>query len=136
MKVPYASIITAIAGLILSYMESAYLVNNYNQGVGIKPSSFLFSAAMVSVAFSRKGERAYSHFPEWVRISFEFIGKNSFAIYLIHCYLITCISPAFTAHALSWGVRWGVVLSSTILLIEFLKRLFPSRITFLLGIYD
>ena len=39
----YLSFFLALAGLIISYYESAYLMHNYRGGVGIKPSSFLFS---------------------------------------------------------------------------------------------
>lgn len=133
MKFPYMPLAIAIAGLILSYIESVYLLNSFGQGVGIKPSSFLYSAAIVSLFFSPKVEGAYSYIPRWAGQAIEFVGKNSFAIYLIHCYIIIVISPS---PLLPWMLKWGVILVSTMLIVELIKLTFPKRFNYYLGIYD
>ena len=44
-------VVVTIIGFALSVMESNYLLEHYGKGVGIKPSSFIYSAGMVFLMF-------------------------------------------------------------------------------------
>lgn len=125
-----------VVGLIMSYLESVYLLNHYGQGVGIKPSSFLYYGAILSVLLSAKVENFYGYKSNIIKRIVEYIGKNSFAIYLIHCYLIAASSSFMTIIHLPWICRWLLILTLTILAVEFIKVILPSRFCYYLGIYD
>ena len=65
-------VIILVAGLVMSIIESNYLLFHYGKGVGIKPSSFIYSAGMVFLMFSSKLENlirrtgAIYRFTTWI----------------------------------------------------------------------
>ena len=118
-------------GLILSYVESLYLVSNYGSGYGIKFSSFVFSAGVILLFLSSKLERVYpcsflNRFIEWV-------GRNSFFIYLFHCYIVIALDRI--PIELPWIARWIIVVTSSVAIAEGFKCL-PPRIRYYIGSYD
>lgn len=81
----YPYVIITLCGLVLSYLESKYYISIGSGGVGIKPSSFLYSFGIIAIAFSSKLENLLQG-KTLVERMLNYIGRISFGIYLIHCY--------------------------------------------------
>lgn len=123
-------IFITIIGYIFSIVESNYLLSQYGQGVGIKLSSFIYSAGIVYLLFSNKVERLICKTGIIYKI-FVKIGSLSFGIYLIHCYLVNLVDR-FPID--SWFIKFVMTLSLTILFILILKKTVPSKYHRFLGI--
>lgn len=120
-----------IMGYIFSVIESNYLLEQYGQGVGIKPSSFIYSVGMIYVLFSNKVERLICRTGVFYKI-FVKIGSLSFGIYLIHCYFIHYIVGRLSID--SWFLKFVMSLMLTILFIVILQKILPPRYHKYLGI--
>lgn len=124
-------IVITIIGFVLSVVESDYLLCHYGNGVGIKPSSYIYSAGMVSLMFSNRIEN-------WIRqtgLVYRFliwIGKLSFGIYLIHCYFINYFISRLPVD--SWLLKWVITLSLTVAFIMTLRKILPLKCHKYLGI--
>lgn len=121
----------AMLGFILSVIESNYLLDHYGKGVGIKPSSFIYSAGMVFLMFSNKMENLLSR----TGIIYRFIiwiGSLSYGIYLIHCYFVNFIVNQLPID--SWLLKWTLSLFLTTVFILILRRLLPTKYHKYLGI--
>ena len=123
--------VIAILGFILSVIETDYLLDHYGKGVGIKPSSFIYSAGMIFLLFSNKVEKlirrkgAIYRFIIW-------IGSLSFGIYLIHCYFISFFVKRLPID--SWLLQWSLALFLTVVFILILRKLLPTKYHKYLGI--
>lgn len=124
-------IVITILGFILSVIESDYLLDNYGKGVGIKPSSFIYSAGMIFLMFSNKVEKLVSRTGIIYRL-FIWIGSLSFGIYLIHRYFVSFLANRLTID--SWLLQWAIALFLTIVLIQILRKLLPTKYHKYLGI--
>lgn len=124
-------IVITILGLILSIMESDYLLDHYGKGVGIKPSSFIYSTGMIFLMFSNKVEKLLSQ----TGVIYKFIiwiGSLSFSIYLIHCYFVSYLVKRLPID--SWLLQWAIVLFLTVVFILILRKLLPTKYHKYLGI--
>lgn len=90
--------------------------------LGIKLSSFIFSAGVIWLFFSSKLEKSYRE--NKVMKFINWIGGISFGIYLLHCYVIIAVNKLFPQ--IGWLEKWALVLSVAILLIWIAKSLFPK----------
>ena len=111
-----------IVGVILSWIESKYLIELKGLGAGIKPSAFFYSFSFIMLAFNNKMERVFCE----NNIIVRFIGRvgfYSFAIYLIHNYIIGVYSRLFENN--NWFITGIIVFIITYGLILLKKRLFP-----------
>ena len=79
-------IIVIAAGLALQIIECNWLFSIDGRGLGIKLSSFVFSAGVVWLAFSERLENSYAETRFTAAINY--IGRISFGIYLLHVYVI------------------------------------------------
>ena len=123
--------VIAILGFILSVIETDYLLDHYGKGVGIKPSSFIYSAGMIFLMFSNKVENLIRRTGAIYRFII-WIGSLSFGIYLIHCYFITfCV---WRLPIDSWLLQWFIALCLTVGFILILRKLFPTKYHKCLGI--
>lgn len=113
----------AIGALVLQYIESKYLMK-FNGGVGIKPSSFIFSVIMIALLFSSKFEH-YSPKSGFVYKAIVFLGKISFGIYLIHYYVITVLNRIFPLITSFWVVDWLFVLVISTVIIVVVRKVAP-----------
>lgn len=120
-----------VVGLILSYIESKLLASNFGSGFGIKFSSFIYSYGCILLLLSRKFEQLY-HSRTLGRI-IEWVGRNSFVIYLFHCYIIIVLNKV--PLELSWMARWVIIVTLSIVVAQLLK-LMPSRLRYYIGSYD
>ena len=123
--------VITILGFILSVIESDYLLNHFGKGVGIKPSSFIYSAGMIFLMFSNKVENLIRQTGAIYRFII-WIGSISFGIYLIHCYFISFFVKRLPID--SWLLHWSLTLSLTVVLILILRKLLPTKYQKYLGI--
>lgn len=124
-------VVVSIIGFKLSVMESNYLLDHYGKGVGIKPSSFIYSAGMVFLMFSNKMEYLFSR----TGIIYRFIiwlGSLSFGIYLIHCYFVSFFVKRLPID--SWLMEWAFSIFLTVVFILILRKLLPIKYHKYLGI--
>lgn len=124
-------IVVAIIGFMLSVIDSYYLLDHYGKGVGIKPSSFIYSAGMVFLMFSSKMENLISRTGIIYRYII-WIGSLSFGIYLIHCYFVSFVVKRMPID--SWLLKWALSLFLTVGFILILRKLLPSKYHKYLGI--
>ena len=123
--------VIAILGFILSVIGTDYLLDHYGKGVGIKPSSFIYSAGMIFLMFSNKVENLIRRTGAIYRFII-WIGSLSFGIYLIHCYFISFCVRRLPID--SWLLQWAIALFLTIVLIQILRKLLPTKYHKYLGI--
>ena len=106
--------VISILGFILSVIESDYLLDHYGKGVGIKPSSYIYSAGMIFLMFSNKVENLIRRTGAIYRFII-WIGSLSFGIYLVHCYFISFFVKRLPID--SWLLQWAIVLFLTVVFI-------------------
>lgn len=121
-----------IVGFTVSVISSRYLFEAYHGGYGIKPSSFIYAFGAILFLFNKRVETLVSsHYNMFFR-SMVWLGKISFAVYLIHIYMINFVVNRFTID--SWFLRTFFALVLTVLFIVILKRLIPERLHKYVGI--
>ena len=120
-----------ILGFVLSVIESEYLLALYGKGVGIKPSSFIYSAGMIFLMFSNKVENLIRRTGAIYRFII-WIGSLSFGIYLVHCYFISFFVKRLPVD--SWLLKWSIALFLTVVFILILRKLLPTKYHKYLGI--
>ena len=124
-------IVITILGFIISVIESDYLLDHYGKGVGIKPSSFIYSAGMIFLMFSNKVENLIRRTGAIYRFII-WIGSLSFGIYLVHCYFISFFVKRLPID--SWLLQWSLALFLTVVFILILRKLLPTKYHKYLGI--
>ena len=124
-------IVISILGFILSVIESDYLLDHYGKGVGIKPSSFIYSTGMIFLMFSNKMEKFLSQ-TGFIYKFIIWIGSLSFSIYLIHCYFVSYLVKRLPID--SWLLQWAIALFLTVAFILILRKLLPTKYHKYLGI--
>lgn len=120
-KIQYP-ILMVLIGLMLQIAEYAYWSNLEVSALGIKLSSFIFSAGVIWLLFCRKIEDSYSE-----NLIFKIvrkIGEVSFGIYLLHCYLIWGVDQVFSG--IGWIEKWVLVLTLTMVVIFSVKAVIPK----------
>lgn len=122
-------VVITVAGLTLQIAEFIYWGHRGVGAFGIKISSFIFSAGVILVCFSKKAETRYNGN---IALSvINWIGGISFGIYLLHCYWIMIIHHF--APEMNWILKWTLVLSATILTIWIVKLVMPRTAKKYLG---
>lgn len=119
----YPYVILTICGLVLSYLESKYYISIGSGGVGIKPSSFLYSFGIIAIAFSSKLENLLQGKTSVERM-LNYIGRISFGIYLIHCYFILIFRENLSNqwNAMPWILKFSFVLLLSIVVIQIFRK--------------
>lgn len=120
-----------ILGFILSFIGSDYIVDHYGKGVGIKLSSFIYSAEMIFLMFSNKLDNLIIRTGAIYRFIIC-IGSLSLGIYLIHCYFISFFVKRLPID--SWLLQWSLTLFLTVVFILILRKLLPTKYHKYLGI--
>ena len=80
-----------IIGLVLSFFETKWVYPFHHIGYGIKPSSHLYSLAVIMLLFSQKVQTFFTS-DNWLFKASTRLGRISFGVYLIHCFFIMLIS--------------------------------------------
>lgn len=97
-----------------------------NEGLGIKPPSFVFSFLMILLLFSKKVQCTYSCDRLGTKL-IVLVGNISFGIYLIHNYIIYFVDY-FIGNS-SWAIRWLLTLLLALLIVLLGRNLLPQRLT-------
>lgn len=115
-------LILTITGFGLQILEYIFWLDKGQYALGIKLSSFIFSAGVIWLIFSHKIEKLYVEniFLKAIR----WIGGISFGIYLLHCYIIAAIGKILPS--IGWIERWAIVLCLTALVIWIVKLISPQ----------
>lgn len=106
-----------VGGLMLSFFEAKW-VNRY----GIKPSSHVYSLAVIMLLFSEKVQSLFTY-DNWIVKAFAYLGRISFGVYLVHCFFI-----GFIIHFihLNWALLTVGALALTIAFIYVTQRVVPA----------
>lgn len=110
-----------IAGFFIQLVEYSWLSDIGKNGIGIKPSSWLYSLGAILVLISGKLEQLYKEntITKIVRI----IGVNSFGIYLIHMLVLLFIQRLSIEN---WIVKLVLTLVTSLLIIKIIKKYLPQ----------
>lgn len=111
-----------VIGLALQIAEYIFWQNRGIPALGIKLSSFIFSAGVIWLCFADKVESRYRENVLFSAINW--IGGISFGVYLLHCYWIEIIRHFMPS--LNWAMFWILVLSVTVLTIWAIKSIMPD----------
>lgn len=129
-KILYVLIpISVILCIIESYMLQIYTCGV--KGFGIKLSTYIYSALMVLLLFSKQFEEKFNANLILNRI-ITYIGSISFGLYLLHCYFITIIFRYIDVD--NYFIRWGIISICSIMFVIALKKIIPSKHYKLLGL--
>lgn len=123
-------LLITIVGFACSILESNYLMGHYGYGVGIKPSSFLFSIGVILLMFTEKAEKNTNKCG-LIYNGLLKLGKMSFPIYLCHCYLLYCFDFSKVG---SWGIKFIIILIASILFVISLRYIIPRCMYKYLGL--
>lgn len=110
-------------------------MENYEGGAGIKPTSFVFSAGVCYLLLSARMEKLYDNVNGKIANVIEYLGKNSFVLYLLHIHVVKYTHRVLDV-TYSWALYFLVVLTLSVVMIEIMKKLIPSRYQYYLGIYQ
>lgn len=113
-----------VAGMILQSIEGNGLMQKYGEGLGMKPSAYLYALGMILVAFDQRCKDAYRSVPLLRPI--EYLGRVSLGIYLIHCYMIGVAKHLPYATEL-WGVKWIATLLLSAGFIWCVNKILPEK---------
>lgn len=120
-----------LIGLVLSQIESSFLVSHYGTGFGIKPSSFLYAFGTILLIFSSHIEKIIRKLLGDSNKLLIYVGNISFAIYLAHLSLLDHLVCRFSD---SWSVKWVSTLVISIVLIHTIRWILPTKYHKYLGI--
>ena len=109
--------------LTLEYFETRF-IDKLGYGGGIKPSSFLYSAFVILLLFSKKIEKAWNSYNFYFSSLVVWIGKMSFAIYLTHSLFARFVLPRLSITHL-WLTDWVIVFLLDLLFVYFLRKVIP-----------
>ena len=118
------SITIVLLGLLLELIEYTIL-----GGVGIKLSAFIYSFGIVLFILHPRVEASYKE-NTYTKI-IVYVGKISFAIYLIHCYIISILRKLFVFD--SWFLSWLLVSLITIFIIAIVRGTLPQKVNKYIG---
>ena len=123
-------LLITIVGFACSILESNYLMSHYGYGVGIKPSSFLFSIGVVLFLFTEMIEKIVSKSGSLYQ-GIVTLGRMSFTIYLCHCYFLYILG---IIHVNNWFLKFIIILTISGLFVTTLKRVVPKSMFKYIGL--
>lgn len=118
-----------MSGFILQVWECSYLDSIGVHGIGIKLSSFVYSAGVIMVAFSSKVERCFNGFRYMAPLAY--VGGASFGIYLLHVVVLQLMSRLVPLTG--WYFSWVSALLLSIAVISVCRRVHPRAAERFLG---
>lgn len=134
---PMVWIICVLGGGVLCMTESLHLNEPGTlSGFGQKASAMAFSFSTLGVLFSEKCRGIYEKYFDGVlnRLVVK-LGRYSFGIYLIHCFLISRLDSLLKFHGtLKWVVLTLSVLVGSFFVLFLAKRAFPKFSRLFLGV--
>lgn len=123
--------IFAVVTFILQMLEFIYIHETFGGGFGYKPTSILFSTAIVLLILHPKVRQTFVHKIRQQNI-IRIIGLYSFGIYLIHRYIISIIivSPIGDYN---WYIQWLLILIASTLIVYTCHKLLPKSFRNVIG---
>lgn len=98
-------------------------------GVGIKLSSYIYSCGVILLVLSPKVQTLYKD--NLFTATISYIGRISFGLYLIHCYVIQLLFVVFPTS--SWRLSFCIVTFVTILIVMLSRKVLPQYLNKYLG---
>lgn len=117
--------------IIACLIESYLLQTNNHNGWGIKFTTYIYSATIILLLFSKHIESRFNA-DGLVNRFINNIGRISFPLYLMHCYVITIVFKFINIQ--NYLMRWLLVSGCSILLVILMRRIIPSKFHKLLGL--
>lgn len=128
LKIP---ILLIVIGFVLQILETKYLMLSGYQGVGIKVSSWVYSAGVILLLFSQKLEDFITKDNTVYRQVVK-LGTISFGLYLTHMYYV--LFESVFVHREEWFMKYIIVATLTIFFVSILRKVIPSRFWRIIGI--
>lgn len=116
--------ILIVIGFVSQIFETKYLMLLGNQGVGLKISSWVYSAGVILLLFSSKVERTLTINNRFNKM-FVKLGIISFGVYLIHVYSLMIVLRF--VHCDNWIISFIIVSFLTIGIVLFLRAIIPAK---------
>lgn len=123
-------VVGLVLSIILMMVESYALVKFGKNGVGLKPSVYVYSAFAILLLFSDRIRCSYQE-NKLINRFISYVGRISFGIYLVHCYIIS-VMP-FLLGDCQWIVEWIIVSVLSIAVITLVRRICPKVILKYIG---
>ena len=123
------SIAIVLVGSLLEFIETYFLNTQYSGGVGIKLSAFIYSFGIVLFILHPKVEASYKE--NTLTHLIVYVGKISFGIYLIHCYMISVVDKLTTIDI--WFFRWIMVSLASVVVIAIVRKILPQNVCKYIG---
>lgn len=114
-------ILLVLAGLALSSFETKWVYPLHHIGYGIKPSTHLYSLAVIMFLFSQRMQDWFTS-SNWIFKTLAYLGRISFGVYLVHCFFIMFI--VHFVH-LNWILLTVMTLVLTVVFIYVTQRVVP-----------
>ncbi len=126
----FIPVCVVVLGIVLSYMETKYLVSFHGVGYGIKLSAFIYSAGAIMLLLDKRIEETYCGSSIVCRVM-EYIGRISFGIYLTHMLIKMVYDRIFAFD--SWFLDWAFVTLLTISFIVVSRKILSSKVLKYIG---
>lgn len=127
----FIPIVLILVGFVSQMIETRYLMSIGKTGVGIKISSWVYSAGVILLLFSKKVEDVIKNDNKFYHQIVK-LGMLSFGIYLTHVYFLI-VQGSFLGSK-NWVISFVIVTVLTALFVSVLKKVMPSRSWRLLGL--
>lgn len=127
----FLPVILIVVGFISQIFETKYIMSLGNQGVGLKISSWIYSAGVILLLFSSKVEHTLTKSNKCYSL-LDKLGSMSFGIYLTHVYSLM-FEPRIV-HYDNWIVSFIIVFILTIGIVLFLRAVIPAKYWKIIGI--
>lgn len=124
-------VVMILVGFISQMIETHYLMSIGKTGVGIKITSWIYSAGVILLLFSKKVESAIKLYNKCYLLIMN-LGLMSFGIYLTHVYFL--MVQSFFFNSKYWVISFVFVAVITTLFVSVLKKILPSKLWRLLGL--
>lgn len=127
-------LIGLVVTLLLQFFECKWLLTHFLQGVGlgIKPSSFLFSVLVILLVFSKRVEESFKSKKTFNK-AISFVGRVSFVVYLSHTLVIIVLYRVPLYNNFSWGGRFLIVTIADMALVGMMYCLTPLKMKRVVG---
>lgn len=124
-----------VASLVLSYVESIYYIDVYQNlgGIGYKVSNFIFSFFAIIVLFSEKLENYVKNYKDNLFCRFfRWCGCNSLGLFFVHSPLLFFVFSHVNIGN-TWLVKFGVCLAISSIVVYYSKQIFSKSLLKYIG---
>lgn len=127
----FLPVILIVVGFVTQIFETKYLMSCGNLGVGLKISSWIYSAGVILLLFSSKVERTLTRNNKCYTMMVK-LGTMSFGVYLIHVYSLMLESKI--VHSDNWLISFVIISILTTGIVLLLREIIPEKYWKIIGI--